>query len=149
MPFWWIAPTSPVYNTVLNSTEHYPPSLAHRSPSAEQEEEMTALSCSLLVGGETSPRFLLYQCQTKGTQTNNPASICPWPPLNWHVWHKSFLCVEELCAHVEITNPMELVRWRAVSEKRSYGNQDHQENSRDFPGDSVVKNSPANEGDVG
>lgn len=45
---------------------------------------MTALSCSLLVGGATSPRFLLYQCQTKGTQANSPASICPWPPLNWH-----------------------------------------------------------------
>ena len=44
---------------------------------------------------------------------------------------------------MEITNPTELVRWRAVSEKRSYGNQDHQENSRGFPGDSVVKNSPA------
>lgn len=45
---------------------------------------MTALSCSLLVGGATSLRFLPYQCQTKGTQANSLASICPWPPLNWH-----------------------------------------------------------------
>ena len=29
-----------VYNTVLNSTEHYPPSLAHTSPSAENQKEM-------------------------------------------------------------------------------------------------------------
>ena len=71
--------------------------------------------------------------------------------VNTTVAQKTSQCIPVLgvLAHVEITNPTELVRWRAVSEKRSYGNQDHQENSRGFPGDSVVKNSPANEGDVG
>lgn len=60
MVFKWAAPTSPVHNTGLSRIENYGPSLAHRFPSAQQQEKNDCFQLLCSSGGCNFPgNFIL------------------------------------------------------------------------------------------